>query len=393
MALSRQGRHVARLLPLIAAGVAAALAVAPGLPAGAAPANPAGARTQLPTRGVLNDVVMVSARSGWAVGRIGFCHAKTLIERWDGTLWKKVALPASERGIWLDSIAATSASNAWTVGPTNSDTGQSQMLRWNGSAWTQVKLPRVKGGAQLFGVAATSAANAWAVGQAGDGKALILRWNGSAWTRVSNSGPESYLTDVVATSARNAWAVGQGARGGLILHWNGTTWTRTPIVGLHQSVVLYGVTALSARAAWAVGTTLADKAIMVRWNGATWRRVKLPIKGGALLGIAALSGHDAWAVGSTTNTIGSCSGVSSSALMPGFVGQDRSAFRSSSTLFLHWNGHRWQRVKNLSLPTGSALVGIVAISVRRAFAVGGAGGNLGAKAKALVLHWNGKRWQ
>jgi hypothetical protein len=81
------------------------------------------------------------------------------------------------------------------------------------------------------------------------------------------------------------------------------------------------------------------------------------------------------------------------ALGPGDRGGDRPAARNISPLILHWNGHRWQLVKTPNLPAGSGLVGITATSARHAWAVGGAGDNLGAKAKALVLHWNGKRWQ
>jgi hypothetical protein len=80
-------------------------------------------------------------------------------------------------------------------------------------------------------------------------------------------------------------------------------------------------------------------------------------------------------------------------LTPGPGHLDHFAARPISPLILHWNGHRWQQVKNPSLPVGSGLVGVAATSARSAWAVGGAGDGLGAKAKALVLHWNGNRWQ
>jgi hypothetical protein len=164
------------------------------------------------------------------------------------------------------------------------------------------------------------------------------------------------------------------------------------VKGLSGPSLLYRVTALSTRSAWAVGTTAGNKPLIIHWNGSNWRRVKVPVKAGVLTAIAAVSGRDAWAVGVTSDSIDAgCTGVTPGALMPGL--SDGVTARSISPLILHWNGRRWQQVKKPSLPAGSGLIGIAATSVRNAWAVGGAGGSLGAKAKALVLHWNGKRWQ
>lgn len=62
---------------------------------------------------------------------------------------------------------------------------------------------------------------------------LILHWNGTAWARVATPSPGTrfnVLNGVSAVSARNAWAVGfyrNQAAGALplILHWNGTAWS------------------------------------------------------------------------------------------------------------------------------------------------------------------------
>jgi hypothetical protein len=86
-------------------------------------------------------------------------------------------------------VAATSARNAWAVGAagaTGSSTPSTLILRWNGTGWKRVASPTPAGGAGLFGVAATSGRIAWAVGIAGNlfggkAKALVLRWNGTAW--------------------------------------------------------------------------------------------------------------------------------------------------------------------------------------------------------------------
>jgi len=60
--------------------------------------------------------------------------------------------------------------------------------------------------------------------------------------------------------------------------------------------ILHGVTATSARNAWAVGLTVAEKTLILRWNGTAWKRVPSP-GGLGLLGVAATSARNAWAVG------------------------------------------------------------------------------------------------
>jgi len=75
---------------------------------------------------------------------------------------------------------------------------------------------------------------------------------------------------------------------------------------------LQGVSAVSARDAWAVGsyndtTTGASKTLILHWNGTAWRQVKSPNPGpvfSELHGVSAVSGSDAWAVGDYWNRTG-----------------------------------------------------------------------------------------
>lgn len=77
-------------------------------------------------------------------------------------------------------MAAVSAHSAWAAGGTGS--GKTVIERWNGSAWQRVASPSPGVRDVLSGVAAVSAARAWAVGsyQNSPSKTLILRWNGRA---------------------------------------------------------------------------------------------------------------------------------------------------------------------------------------------------------------------
>ena len=194
--------------------------------------------------GALSGVTATPGGDAWAVGGSG----RTLILHWNGTVWKRTPSPSpgANTGLadYLDGVAATSAGNAWAVGDISCGCGPGGSLieRWNGKVWKQVRSPRRADGYLLTGVAAVSANNAWVVGATGSGvgptKALILRWNGAAWTQVPSPRAGAYgdLAGVAITSASNAWAVGSSytqnrssfARSNyktVILHWNGTRWT------------------------------------------------------------------------------------------------------------------------------------------------------------------------
>ena len=193
-------------------------------------------------------VAASSVRDAWAVG-FNTRSGKTLILHWNGTAWKRVPSPSPDANMGaadiLDAMATTSAAGVWAVGEKgNCGCGPSPSLieRWNGRVWKQVRSPSPGGGTDLGGVAAVSANRAWAVGATGEGdsptKPVILRWNGAAWTRaaIPSAGAYGELAGVSATSPTNAWAVGSTYTEKpnshdprnfktVILHWNGSKWT------------------------------------------------------------------------------------------------------------------------------------------------------------------------
>jgi hypothetical protein len=243
-------------------------------------ANPGGRSNQNELRGV----AAVSAADAWAVGLyFDGTSFRTLIEHWDGKVWK--VQTSSNRGrsshngrfimqrdlVSLVGVTAISPKNAWAVGYKYDGTAEQTLIEhWNGKVWKAQPSPN-RGGTtaanQLHGVAATSSTNAWAVGSSfGNSrtsvqKTLVEHWNGKAWKMQPSPDPvassPSDLVDVAATSPGNAWAVGQyGASQaqdpGLIEHWNGTTWNVQPSLNIGQSSLL-GVAATSSHDAWAVG--------------------------------------------------------------------------------------------------------------------------------------------
>jgi hypothetical protein len=296
----------------------------------------------------------------------------------------------------LVAVAALPDCEVWAVGNLNQ---QTLAIHLYGQAWTQVPTPNPAGQGRansLTSVAATGAGNALAVGTSFDGKAtrsLIARWDGAVWTRVPSpdpGGPDRFtgLFGVAAISAKSAWAVGSysngKARQTLIAAWNGKSWNqvRSPDPGgaAHDSR-LTGIAVVSPRDAWAAGYYQTAQAfrrtLILHWNGKSWTQVPSPDPGGPthgnlLFGVAATSARNAWAVGYDTTTAG------------------------ATTLVLHWDGKAWARVSSPNRATGPApdidqLQGVTATSARNAWAVGYyqlSGGGF----YTLILHWDGTAW-
>ena len=214
-------------------------------------------RKAKPQANQLFGVTCLSATSCTAVGYgdkkepgSTFAEAKTLVERWNGTAWSKVA-SANPNSTFtsLSGVSADSPTDAWAAGSyqisTPGTTG-TFTEHWNGTAWSKAATPSPSPSSNyLFGVSANSGTDVWAVGRycaSGCGgtseadKTLLLHWNGSRWSKVSNPSPSSSFNElwgVSAVSVSNAWAVGDyctpacSAYHTLILHWNGSTWTQT----------------------------------------------------------------------------------------------------------------------------------------------------------------------
>jgi hypothetical protein len=385
-ALWRDGRAFSGFaVPLMAAGALAAFA--PG--AGSAPVCGTWARVRTPNpssfSNVLNGVAVLSSRDAWAVGdysrRLGRFY-RTLILHWDGTAWQRVPGPnpgGPSRSDVLHGVAVLSSRDAWAVGSSNTGTaGRTLVVHWNGSAWTRVPSPNPGGPSRsnvLDGVTALSPSDAWAVGSYATGtttRTLILHWNGSAWARVPSPSPglrlsDGFLHGVTALSSRDAWAVGSYTTASgvhtLVLRWNGTAWKRVPSPSPgYGGDTLTGVTAVSASDAWAVGgysTVISARTLALHWNGTGWKRVASPDPGrigSFLTGVTATSATSGWAVGDTFTGRGT----------PGNV----------RTLILRWNGVSWIRVASPNPSTSSfglrdnQLDAVAASSPASAWAVG-----------------------
>jgi hypothetical protein len=295
----------------------------------------------------LNGIAAISESDVWAVGMrsIDGLGERMLIKHWDGVRWTSVISPnVGTRDNVLYGVAASSATNVWAVGKYHDDTNVERTLiqHWDGAIWKVVASPN-EGSShnRLYGVAALSASSAWAVGSYDDAISislpLILRWNGTSWQKflvpTLAGATEITLRGVTAIANNNAWAVGtyrdsNGDGKTLTLHWNGTNWQQvtSPNPNSFRNG-LNAVTAVSASDIWAVGYTsdgTGYKSLALRWNGTSWQAVSSPSPGSPnneLLAVAAVASNDVWAVG--------YSGISDD---------------DGETLVLHWNGASWQAI-------------------------------------------------
>jgi hypothetical protein len=129
---------------LLAPLVMMAVLIGPGAGAASAPARGHWIGVQSPSPGsannILGGVAVVSPRRAWAVGWYsniaGTRGANTLIERWDGSSWKRQASPnpGGRYGQdYLSGVAATSPADAWAVGDYGSGLGGKTLIEhWDG---------------------------------------------------------------------------------------------------------------------------------------------------------------------------------------------------------------------------------------------------------------------
>lgn len=257
---------------------------------------------------LLSGVTAISASDAWAVGGQGLMSgstAKTLTERWNGISWQAVPSPSpSAAGNELYGVAALSPVSVWAVGGDDvtsaSGPAQTLVLRWNGTSWSRVATPDPGTYNVLDGVARIpGTSRLWAVGAQTTGSRstpLIVSWNGVRWITVpAPAVAMGALQGVAALGPGDAWAVGYAGTVPLVLHWNGTLWSRVRLPAAAGALV--SVAARSATDAWAVGDGL-----IMHWNGTSWSAVRWPRPSQAYLSgtavVATPSGWTAWAVGS-----------------------------------------------------------------------------------------------
>lgn len=188
---------------------------------------------------------------------------------------------------------------------------------------------------------------------------------------------------VAAVAKNDIWAVGHGMvqaqTVALIAHWDGTAWHVVPVPSATEYADLYGITALSAQEAWAVGVasdahSSVSRPLIERWNGRHWREVRSPDignKGSAFLtGIAGRAENNLWAVGYD--------------LVP----------QGAHTLIEHWDGNAWKLVTSPNVPNAASnLLAVTVLAPNDVWAAGSSSSANGQGGGVVIEHWDGRSWK
>lgn len=308
------------------------------------------------TTQVLNGVWASSSTDAWVVGNAG------ILLRWDGAAWTAYNSGTTSN---LNAVWGANASNVWAVG----DNGT--IIKWNGSVWqTQTSGTT----SILYGVRGSDASNVWAVG----GSGTVRKYNGTAWS-AQTSNTSNVLLDVWAGDSGNVWAVGSFAT---IIKWNGSAWA---VQNATTSQDLKAISGIDISNVWAVGTSGA----IVRWNGSGWQ-LQPPASSTSFYGVSARDASNVWAVGAS-GSIHKWNGSTWAAQLTGVTDQLNAIWGASANniwavgeagTMLNWNGSSWT-----AQSTGGALYSVWGSDAGNLWAGGDAGGN-----NALVLKWTGSAW-
>jgi hypothetical protein len=274
-------------------------------------AGNAGSTNGMTDNGILKAVAAASKNDIWAVGwyqaRIGGTgdeNYNPLIEHWNGSNWQIIPAPTSpaSRGPnspsgngKLSALSVVSPNDIWAAGEAVMPGGETYLPlleHWDGEQWSVVSsFPRT-GSIKLNGLAAVSARNIWVAGENFPSptttQGLLAQWDGSRWKLFPF--PDVFSFEYLSASAPDdIWAIDTPLAApstSQIQHWDGRKWSTMPLPQLSSEgtyyASLFGITAVTARNVWAVGTLrlkddMTEQFLVLHWNGKTWQRVKAQV--------------------------------------------------------------------------------------------------------------------
>ena len=247
----------------------------------------------------LSGVACSSDANCLAVGRVGL---NAYAEHWNGHAWRVVATPSprTSGNDILNGAACPTSASCWAVGLSNGGTPALSTLveHWDGRVWRVVSTPS-PAGSELAGVSCATAIDCWAVGAAdaatsfGTARPLSEQWNGRVWRVQSMPGTSGQALAVTCDRTGTCWAT-MTARNAAVLGLERGSWQRvtTPPRASYDAL-----TCASAHDCWAVdgGGAL--------WNGRSWAPATVAANAGVLLGVSCLTTDRCVAVGVTGTAI------------------------------------------------------------------------------------------
>lgn len=222
------------------------------------------------------------------------------VERWDGTAWQRVAVPASlvPRVRTAISVAADSASDAWIF----SWKWPAEALRYTDGRWSLRQIPSwvIRPAAdRRLGISsvAFSPADVWVFSLGIDGRKdhYAAHYNGRTWTKVTLPGIPG---EVSVVSASDVWAlavsagiIGSPWTASGVMHYNGRTWSLVKLpelpVAAGSSAGYGSLTAAGPSAAWLVRTVTSRGGLgattLMHLSGAAWTTIGFAAGAGLLI--------------------------------------------------------------------------------------------------------------
>lgn len=235
-----------------------------------------------PQVGRVNRALAVSDADIWAVGD-GCCL------HWDGSKWEIVptaVIRGSEPQFF--GLAQFGADEVWTAGfaPMRGyPQARGTVQRWDGSGWTDLPMPAVAAFWSLSGIAGASPQDVWAVGRVHGQRSdpLALHWDGQHWQRVPVPGVEGrsiQLSDIAVLGNRDTWAAGYTWDSGGIrtrqpfaVRWDGQAWATGEVPGGPGQITQL---ASDGKKLWGLGYAVPVAPYVAALEGTSWQVIPGP---------------------------------------------------------------------------------------------------------------------
>ena len=212
-----------------------------------------------------------------------------IAEMWDGTAWSAQQLPvlAKATGSEFGQVSCSSATACTAVGfYTNGDVDRNGgdirlplIERWDGTSWRR-QTPPAAGPAALLDVTCPTDTDCLIVG--GDGHGLLAaRWDGTRWSRAhlstsaADRRPDAGLVSLSCASRSFCAAIGFAGANDLFARWNGTRWSLQTLPE-PRGGALSAISCVSPRACMAVGWGVHNRTLAELWNGSRWSILTTP---------------------------------------------------------------------------------------------------------------------
>jgi hypothetical protein len=388
--------------------VALAVAGANALPAAAASAAPLAPPHQgtTGTAFIINGKLSCATPNsclaiGESLGKAG--TLAQVVEAWNGTAWRSVAVPTPKPTVALLNLAAVSCQSATScvlVGSylTLAGAGAERpyALTWNGKSLTPTAAPPVPangGFAALTGVSCiTTSKSCVAVGDSrgGAGPLLLETWNGAKWTLLTASipaGARSAYPGVISCHfltfcliAGESYGSNPAAPAMLLARWNGKALTvMKPAVPAGAANVTLNDASCPAATFCAVAgfstnsTGTSDFGFTEMWNGTSWTadKVAAPKGEAELFGVSCRADNSCVTVG----------GAGPSG--------------ATKATALSYNGKTWtaQTVPGPAAGASSDFFGVNCLRATQCVAIGETVSSRLASVTPLGGVWNGSSWR